>query len=425
MNTNIKSQKLVVVLGMHRSGTSAMTRGLTTLGVMLGDRLMAATPNNNDKGFFEDVDFVALNEEMLRACNRKWFSLEPLEPSDVDLLFNHGYIQSAIKLLRNKMGTNNIFCFKDPRTARLLPFWSRVFSLAGLDVYYVVAIRNPLSVSKSLQKRDGLSAELSYFLWINHSLSSLAYTQNRPKIVVDYDQLMESPDIELHRIARWLGITVDQNALDVYQNSFLTKELRHHQFSSDEILTDSTVPKLAKEIFSYLSEQSKNKTEYEQANDEGLVLRWLNELATIRPILRLLDQQTNQIIDQAQDNQNQRKLNNDLSQAIYQRNIEIEALNQLANQVQIELNDLKNGNQTIYVQISELNQENIRRGEWALALKAELEAAHAHQFALINSHSWRVTLPLREIKLWIISPLQQTKRYVSAARRISKKMYQK
>ena len=85
MKSDIKSQKLVIVLSMHRSGTSALTRGLTTMGVMLGDRLMAAHPNINDKGFFEDIDFVALNEEILKACGRKWFSLEPLQPLDVEL----------------------------------------------------------------------------------------------------------------------------------------------------------------------------------------------------------------------------------------------------------------------------------------------------------------------------------------------------
>jgi hypothetical protein len=62
----MKKTKMVVVLGMHRSGTSAITRGLLVMGVRLGDRLLPAVKGENDKGHWEDVDLNALNIEMLR-----------------------------------------------------------------------------------------------------------------------------------------------------------------------------------------------------------------------------------------------------------------------------------------------------------------------------------------------------------------------
>ena len=67
--------RLVVVLGMHRSGTSAITRGLSALGVPLGNNLMPPMLNNNDKGFFEDLEINELNTELLTALNRDWDSL--------------------------------------------------------------------------------------------------------------------------------------------------------------------------------------------------------------------------------------------------------------------------------------------------------------------------------------------------------------
>ena len=60
------AKSIIVVLGMHRSGTSAITRGLMVLGVELGDHLMPPAPNNNDKGFFEDIDVNAINVELYR-----------------------------------------------------------------------------------------------------------------------------------------------------------------------------------------------------------------------------------------------------------------------------------------------------------------------------------------------------------------------
>ena len=67
------NDRLIVVLGMHRSGTSAITRALKVLGVDLGDRLMLAVEGDNNKGYWEDIDFNALNIEMLRAIGKDWF----------------------------------------------------------------------------------------------------------------------------------------------------------------------------------------------------------------------------------------------------------------------------------------------------------------------------------------------------------------
>src|SRR5882724_9597278 len=58
-------QRLIVVLGMHRSGTSAMTRALQAMGVELGSRLMPPVEGENDKGFWEDLELNALNIEVL------------------------------------------------------------------------------------------------------------------------------------------------------------------------------------------------------------------------------------------------------------------------------------------------------------------------------------------------------------------------
>jgi O-antigen biosynthesis protein len=385
MNNPIKSQKLILVLGMHGSGTHAITRGLTTMGVTFENCLMASAPDVNDIGSFEVIDFVSLNDEMLRTCAREWYSLEPLHSADVDLLFNRGYLQKAIKLLRNKIAKYDVFCLNDPCTVTLLPFWSRVFSMMGIDVHYVVAVRNPMGVSHLIKESDHFSAAFAYVLWIHHTLSCLAYLQNRPKIIVDYDQLTQSPQTELPRMAQWLGVTVNQDALDLYQNSFLASELRHQLYSLDEMLVDTTVPKLAKEIYSFLSKQSKNQTACDQSNEEMLVQTWFNAFASMPPMMRLLDQQNGQILEQALASQKQTKLIDELQHAIFLRNIEIEALNHSLNK-----------------QVSELKE------------------AHANQHALINSHSWRLTLPLREIKLWLLSPRQQAKRYLSAVLRISK-----
>ena len=75
-------------------------------------------------------------------------------------------------------------------------------------------------------------------------------------------------------------------------------------------------------------------------------------------------------------------------------------------------------------QISSLNDETVRRGEWALGLDAELKVERAKLLAVTGSNSWRLTRPLREARRWVSSPLQQVQRYTKESLRLAKRMYQ-
>ncbi len=80
VNSNTK-KRIVVVLGMHRSGTSAITRGLQVLGVNLGDELMQPVAGNNDRGFWEDNDIYLLNEAILEKLGANWQSTQAIDSS--------------------------------------------------------------------------------------------------------------------------------------------------------------------------------------------------------------------------------------------------------------------------------------------------------------------------------------------------------
>ena len=68
--------RLIVVLGMHRSGTSLITRSLAAIGANFGNNLIPPQPDN-DKGFWEDSDIIAFNDELLNSCGMTWYSTEP------------------------------------------------------------------------------------------------------------------------------------------------------------------------------------------------------------------------------------------------------------------------------------------------------------------------------------------------------------
>jgi len=150
---------------MHRSGTSAITRGLSALGVPLGNNLMPPVLNNNNKGFFEDLEINELNTELLTALNRAWDDLSRVPPESLQSEAVEPLKLRAIELMRTKIG-DQTFGFKNPRMARLLPFWQAVFKELDIRPFYVIAIRNP-KAWRSLCRRemDSISRRVTTSGW--------------------------------------------------------------------------------------------------------------------------------------------------------------------------------------------------------------------------------------------------------------------
>lgn len=160
--------KVVVVLGMHRSGTSALTRGLTVLGVSLGENLMPANAGINAKGFWEDLEIVAINDALLAQLGLDWRSLGYFSGQhDWAALLRSDIAVRAEAYVKEQAGLYGLWGVKDPRMTRLIPFWQEIFRRCGLSPVYVVAIRHPLSVSASLTRRDGFPAAYGCYLWLD------------------------------------------------------------------------------------------------------------------------------------------------------------------------------------------------------------------------------------------------------------------
>ncbi|MCA7989261.1 hypothetical protein LGM63_01210 [Burkholderia cepacia] len=245
---------LIVVLGMHRSGTSTLTRATAVLGAEFGSNLMPAIPGNNDKGFFEDLDVVALNEELLHAAGGDWHSMAAidiglLQPEQLDR-----FRVRAIDLLRAKCRENQILSVKDPRLARLLSFWKPVFACIGIRVLYLIAVRNPISVVQSLARRDGFPVEKSYILWLAYVVSALDLTQDVRRVLIDYDRLMDTPRQELENISDFFDLPLIESRLEEFESAFLDDNLRHTRYTVEDLQLVNSAPRQVKELYLALSE---------------------------------------------------------------------------------------------------------------------------------------------------------------------------
>ncbi|MES2500654.1 MAG: sulfotransferase, partial [Pseudomonadota bacterium] len=321
-----KKNKLIVVLGMHRSGTSAITRGLQALGVNLGETLYGAMPGVNEKGFWEDIHVNTLNVEMLGAIESDWAHVSAISENDVKKLHDQGYFLRATELLGKKVNISPIFAFKDPRVAKLMPFWREVFANSQFDVSYVLAIRNPRSVAMSLMKRDGLDAEQSYLLWMSHVLTSLTFSADNNRVLIDYDRLMQSPDHELCRIANGLGLEVNSTELQRYKSEFLEGGLRHTVYNLNDLLLDTACPQIVREIYPALLEVASDRSGFDALKVK--VAQWTEEFERLKSPLMLIDKlilHRSLINQKITDHDSQIA---SLNQAITERDNQIVTLNQ-------------------------------------------------------------------------------------------------
>ena len=353
-------KRLIVVLGMHRSGTSALTRGLTTLGVTLGERLNPPYDKANIKGFFEDLDILELNIQILKALESDWHFLAAIRPSDIDKLHDKGFFLRAVELLRQKTADIPIFGFKDPRVAKLLPFWIDVFEQCEFDVGYVLVIRNPISVEKSLAKLYDFNAEKSHMLWLGHVLCSLVHTKGCKRALVDYDQLLIAAQQNIETIAQRLKLEVNGKLLDQYRSEFLEEGLRHTIYSHKDLAYDQACAPLVHEIYTYLLDIASDNQRLDSTALKTHIKRWVNEFDRLQSNLRLADKLSEQITI--------------LNHVVHTRNDEI-----------------TNVNQTFMSQLAEVRQQH----ETQLANQAEREKVFSRQL-LINQQAHEQLAEVRQ-----------------------------
>src|SRR5271155_43454 len=168
----MSSSRAVLVLGMHRSGTSAITRGMQMLGVYLGDDFLSPKPDN-PTGYWEDRNIFEINERLLRVFGLKWEDVALIGDDQWQEPGVEALRDEAIEYLRSKFLGHALWGFKDPRTIRLLPFWQPILRSLGVDESYLLVVRNPRSVADSLMQRQGIDARTAHLLWLIYLVPNL------------------------------------------------------------------------------------------------------------------------------------------------------------------------------------------------------------------------------------------------------------
>lgn len=229
MNDKIKTSA-ILVLGMHRSGTSAITGVMHLLGIKLGSNLIPAEQDINPKGFWEDALISATNEEILESLGSHWFDARSLPPQ--------WWLSGELEPLRKRLHAfveeqfgheTSCWILKDPRLCRLLPLWAPLLQKLNFSPEVLLILRHPSEVADSLLKRDGIQLPHALLLWMRYVLESEKDSRNLTRVVITYNDLLQDwqGTIQTIRDKLALDITVT-DAARASVDAFLEKDLKHH-----------------------------------------------------------------------------------------------------------------------------------------------------------------------------------------------------
>lgn len=191
----------LLILGMHRTGTSAVASVVERLGLSPGRGTQWAVEAANPRGLHEWLETVEFNDEWLTRFGGAWWAPPRVGPSswrELDMLD----LELARRKLEYFSPSVRGWYVKDPRISLLLPLWDR---LLLREYPTIVVVRSPQAVATSLRLRSGINPTRALSLWAEYYRATLASLGARPSLVVDYEQMLADPDETVEAIAAFIG----------------------------------------------------------------------------------------------------------------------------------------------------------------------------------------------------------------------------
>ena len=215
-STNMQ-ESILILTGMHRSGTSLTASLLQSAGLDIGERLMG-DDLGNVKGHFENLDFVEFHQDLLdfHQLTQAGWTLKN------DISVPPEYIEKAKKLIE-KNQSKTFWGWKNPRTTLFLDFWAELAPEANFLFVY----RSPIEVIDSIYRRgDEIFYEnptLVVELWMHYNKNILNFYSKYPHrcLIINVYTLTKNPGILLKSLEQKFNIRLGKLNEEIYEEKLL------------------------------------------------------------------------------------------------------------------------------------------------------------------------------------------------------------
>jgi hypothetical protein len=231
------SPLFVMVLGMHRSGTSLCAHVLSALGIDMTEEVDPQP--SNPKGQWERLEIVRQHDAVLQLFNRGY--LTPFHDLQLPTAWwaeprVRAIQREIVDFLGQRLRGTAAFGFKDPRTARLLPMWHQILRDLGVQPKVILCLRNPAHVARSLNLRDGLDLDLGEYRWLNYMIEIFRNLRNYEPCAVNYEDWFDATADNSGKLVDFLGLELHQSASDLGLTvaEIVDHELRHQRDDTEE-----------------------------------------------------------------------------------------------------------------------------------------------------------------------------------------------
>lgn len=240
----------IMVLGMHRSGTSALTRAISLLGAELPKDLLGANPTN-PTGHWEPLKLIELHDQMLAEAGSRWDDWRSFDLGDLSKARAQFYRVEIARLIDEEYSDASLLVLKEPRISRFVPLYASIFKSMKIDLQYVLASRNPLAVVASLGKRDRSTSGFGALLWLRHELEAERSTRGAPRVFVSYEAMMRSWRPTLDKITAALSVAwpraVEEAASEI--DAYISSDHQHHTASDGALFADERIAHWIKDAY--------------------------------------------------------------------------------------------------------------------------------------------------------------------------------
>jgi O-antigen biosynthesis protein len=251
------NRRAVLVLGVHRSGTSAVAGVVHALGAA-APKTPLVPQNDNPRGFFESLPLYLAHNEVLASAGFNWEDWRQFNPLWFRSEAAERQRQKMKSLLIEEFADEPLILIKDPRICRFVPLMAAVLAESNIGSVAVLPIRNPLEVAYSLRRRDGIAPTKSILMWLRYVLDAEFYSRHMPRCFLAYEEFLTDWRHHVDRLAEKTGLAwpdrSDRSAAEI--DDFLAPELRRERVSYDEFTQHPIITRWVREAYDILSEMA-------------------------------------------------------------------------------------------------------------------------------------------------------------------------